>query len=199
VADVLLVEVAGRVATLTLNRPEVRNAINLALVDALHAALGALEARDDVDAVVVRGAGGKAFASGADIAELRDRRRADAYEAINGRVFARLEKFPRPRCDHAIRPRRRCELALACDFRVAGTSSRLGQPEVGLGIMAAAGGTPPACASRRTRAAFLFPARSWTRRRRCVSASWTAWSPTNRWTRWSRTCSRRSSRRRPRP
>jgi len=143
VADVLLVEVAGRVATLTLHRPEVRNAINLELVEALHAALGALEARADVDALVVRGAGGKAFASGADIAELRDRRRADAYESINGRLFARLEKFPRPTVAaiSGVALGGGCELALACDFRVAGTSSRLGQPEVGLGIMAAAGGT----------------------------------------------------------
>jgi enoyl-CoA hydratase len=142
-ADVLLVELAGRVATLTLQRPEVRNAINLALVDALHAALDALEARDDVHALVVKGAGGKAFASGADIAELRDRRRGDAFEAINGRVFARLERFPRPTVAAitGVALGGGCELALACDFRVAGASSRFGQPEVGLGIMAAAGGT----------------------------------------------------------
>ncbi len=142
-ADVLLVEVTGRVATLTLNRPEVRNAINLALVDALHAALDDLERRDDVAALVLKGAGGKAFASGADIAELRERRRADALEAINGRVFARVERFPRPTVAAitGFALGGGCELALACDFRVAGASSKLGQPEVALGIMAAAGGT----------------------------------------------------------
>lgn len=142
-AELVLVEVAERVATVTLNRPEVRNAISGEVVEALHAALGALERRDDVGALVVRGAGGKAFAAGADIAELRDRRRDDALRSINGTLFARVEAFPRPTVaavtGFALGGGN--ELALACDFRVAGESARFGQPEVTLGIMAAAGGT----------------------------------------------------------
>jgi len=141
--DTLVLSVDGRVATITLSRPEVRNAINLLMIEELHAVLDALERREDVHALVLAGAGGKAFASGADIAELRDRRAADARRAINGALFARLERFPRPTlaaitgfCLGG-----GCELALACDFRIAGASSRFGQPEVGLGIMAAAGGT----------------------------------------------------------
>lgn len=131
------------VALLTFQRPEVRNALNRAMVDDLHRALGALEGRDDLRALVLTGAGGKAFMSGADIAELRERRRADALQGINSALFARVERFPRPTVA-AVEGAclgGGCELALACDFRVAGASSRFGQPEVGLGIMAAAGGT----------------------------------------------------------
>lgn len=81
--------------------------------------------------------------SGADIAELRNRRRVDAFQGINATLFARVEAFPAPTVAAIVGW---ClggglELAMACDFRVAGASSRFGQPEVGLGIMAAAGGT----------------------------------------------------------
>jgi enoyl-CoA hydratase len=137
------VEERAGVARVTFDRAEQRNALSRAMVDDLHAALAALEPRDDLRALVFTGAGGKAFMSGADIAELRERRAADALEGINSALFARIERFPRPTlaavagfCLGG-----GCELALACDFRVAGASSRFGQPEVGLGIMAAAGGT----------------------------------------------------------
>lgn len=131
------------VARLTIDRPEVRNAVNRRMVDEMHDALGNLEARDDLRALVLDAEGGKAFISGADIAELRDRRREDALEGINAGLFARFEAFPRPTVASIVGF---ClggglELALACDFRVAGASSRFGQPEVGLGIMAAAGAT----------------------------------------------------------
>jgi enoyl-CoA hydratase len=81
--------------------------------------------------------------SGADISELRERRRADALQGINANLFAQFEAFPHPTVAAIVGwcLGGGCELALACDFRVAGTSSRFGQPEVGLGIMAAAGGT----------------------------------------------------------
>jgi enoyl-CoA hydratase len=134
---------ADGVARITLNRPDVRNAINRTMVDELHAALGALEGRDDVRALVIAAEGGKAFMSGADIAELRERRRADALEGINSTLFGRVERFPHPTVAAIVGwcLGGGCELALSCDFRVAGESSRFGQPEVGLGIMAAAGGT----------------------------------------------------------
>jgi enoyl-CoA hydratase len=136
-------ETTGRTARITLDRPDVRNAIDRKMVDEIHEALSDLERRDDVHALVFAGAGGKAFASGADIAELRERRRADALEGTNGGLFARIERFPRPTVAAIVgfALGGGCELALACDFRVAGTSSRFGQPEVGLGILAGAGGT----------------------------------------------------------
>lgn len=131
------------VARLTLARPDTRNALNRTMVDDLHAALDGLEARGDIVALVLDAEGGKAFMSGADIAELRNRRRVDAFQGINATLFARLEAFRSPTVAAIVGF---ClggglELAMACDFRVAGASSRFGQPEVGLGIMAAAGGT----------------------------------------------------------
>jgi enoyl-CoA hydratase len=126
-----------------LDRPEVRNAINRRMVEEMHAALEALEAREDVRGLVLTSSGGRAFASGADIAELRERRRTDALQGINARLFARVEGFPRPTVAAIVGwcLGGGCELALSCDARVAGASARFGQPEVGLGIMAAAGAT----------------------------------------------------------
>ncbi len=139
----LLDEVRGNVLILTLNRPEKLNALDHGLVDALHAALDLYENRPDVHVVVLTGAGGKAFAAGADIAQLRDRRAEDALKGINSALFDRIAKFPSP-VIAAIRGYALgggCELALACDIRVAGQSAKFGQPETGLGIMAAAGAT----------------------------------------------------------
>jgi enoyl-CoA hydratase len=139
----LLVSVADGVADVVLNRPEVRNAIDKAMIDDLHRALDDLGARDDVAAVVLSGAGGKAFAGGADIGQLRARKSAEALMAINARLFHRLEEFPLPTVaaitGYALGGG--CELAMACDVRVAGKSAKLGQPEVALGIIPAAGGT----------------------------------------------------------
>ncbi len=141
----ILVDVRAdeRIATITLNRPERRNAIDLAMVEELGAALGELAARDDVAALVLTGAGDKAFAAGADIAELLERTREDALRRINASLFARVEAMPQPTIA-AIRGYALgggCELALACDLRVAGESAKLGLPEVSLGIIPGAGGT----------------------------------------------------------
>jgi len=139
----LLVSVEGGVADVVLNRPEVRNAIDKAMIDDLHRALDELGARDDVAALVLSGAGGKAFAGGADIAQLRERRSREALMAINARLFHRFEEFPVPTIaaitGYALGGG--CELAMACDMRVAGKSAKFGQPEVALGIIPAAGGT----------------------------------------------------------
>lgn len=141
--DTITVGIDDGIAVITLNRPDVRNAINQQMVDDLHAALEALEQDDAVRALILTSAGGKAFMSGADIAELRERRREDALKGINSSLFARLERFPRPTVAAIVGwcLGGGCELSLTCDFRVAGRSSKFGQPEVGLGIMAAAGAT----------------------------------------------------------
>jgi enoyl-CoA hydratase len=133
----------GGVAVLTLNRPEVRNAIDLQMVEEMHDALTALAPRDDVAALVITGAGEKAFAAGADIAELLERTRKDALLAINSALFKRVEEFPRPTIA-AVRGFALgggSELALACDMRIVGESARFGQPEVSLGILPGAGAT----------------------------------------------------------
>jgi enoyl-CoA hydratase len=93
--------------------------------------------------LVVTGAGDKAFAAGADIAQLRDRSSRDALKAINSGIFNRIEEFAAP-VIAAVRGFALgggCELAIACDLRVVGESAKLGQPEVKLGIIPAAGGT----------------------------------------------------------
>src|SRR5690606_20799490 len=138
-----LLEIRDRIAVVTLNAEERRNAIDLEMVQSLHARLDELLGHEELAAVVLIGAGEKAFAAGADIAQLAERSARDALRSINSALFKRVEDFPVP-VIAAIRGfclGGGCELAIACDLRVAGRSARLGQPEVGLGIIPAAGGT----------------------------------------------------------
>ena len=139
----VLSERRGDAVLVTLNAPERRNAIDQEMVDGLHAVLDELQADPSVAAIVLTGAGDKAFAAGADIAQLRDRTSADALAAINSGVFARIEECAVP-VIAAIKGYALgggCELAIACDLRVLGESAKMGQPEVKLGIIPAAGGT----------------------------------------------------------
>lgn len=141
--DLALIEREGLVATLTLNRPAVRNALDLAMVGAVSAALRELADDGGLGALVITGAGEQAFVAGADIAELRERTSSDALRGINQRLFREVERFPAPTIA-AVRGWALgggCELAMACDLRIAGESARFGQPEVSLGILPAAGGT----------------------------------------------------------
>lgn len=131
-----------------LYRPEVRNAINADMVAELHAVCQLLEAEPKV--LILHGicadeaAGTQGvFASGADIAELRERRRDDALAGINSGLFERIARLPMPVIaaldGYALGGG--AELAYAADFRIGTRSLRMGQPETSLGIMAAAGAT----------------------------------------------------------
>jgi enoyl-CoA hydratase len=117
----------------------VRNAIDQTMVDELHGACEILERRPRVALLV--GSGG-AFASGADIGQLRERGWSDALRGINSRVFERIAKLPMPTIGllegHVLGGG--AELAYACDFRIGTPTTIFGQPEPGLGVMAAAGG-----------------------------------------------------------
>jgi enoyl-CoA hydratase len=139
----ILVEVSDRIATLTVNRPEVRNALSKETVEEIHAALRELAVRDDVGVLIMTGAGEKAFVAGADIREIRQRGKREALEAINQELFSAVENFPFPVIaavgGYALGGG--FELALACDLRVASEEARFGFPETNLGIMPAAGGT----------------------------------------------------------
>lgn len=130
-------EQADRVVA-TLDRPEVRNAIDAAMVAELHELCASLEAHPRV--LVLHGAGG-VFAAGADIRQLRERRREDALAGINSGVFERLAALPLPTVaavdGHALGGG--AELAYACDFRIGTPRARFGNPEPQLGILAAAG------------------------------------------------------------
>jgi enoyl-CoA hydratase len=141
-SNVLIRERRDDIEIVTIDRPEKRNALNLQIVEALHRALDELHGDRDLRAVVITGAGDH-FVAGADIAQLRERRSPEALESINGTLFRKVEDLPVPVIaaikGYAVGGG--CELAMACDLRVAGKSARLGQPEVGLGIIPGAGGT----------------------------------------------------------
>jgi enoyl-CoA hydratase/carnithine racemase len=132
------------VGHVTLNRPDVRNAINLEMVRELSGLLDEWATREELGVkVLLSGAGGKAFAGGADIAELRERTHREAFFGINATMFQKVEDFPRPTIaaidGYALGGG--LELALACDLRVASRTAKVGLPEATLGIYPAAGGT----------------------------------------------------------
>ncbi|MCA9755396.1 MAG: enoyl-CoA hydratase/isomerase family protein [Candidatus Eisenbacteria bacterium] len=142
-SDLVRVEREKDLVWVVLDREEKRNALDREFVDAIHAVLATLEEDPDVGVVVFRSSFDSAFVSGADIAELRDRNALDSLARINARLFDRIEQLPMPTIaaiqGYALGGG--CEFTLACDLRVAGRSAKMGQPEVGLGILPGAGGT----------------------------------------------------------
>jgi len=133
---------AGSVATLTVDRPEVRNALDTATVEELHRALDEVRAAR-TGVLILTGAGDKAFVSGADIRAIRERRRADALASINSRLMSAIESHEAVSIaavnGYALGGG--CELALACDLRIAAEHAVFGQPEPAIGIIPGAGGT----------------------------------------------------------
>jgi enoyl-CoA hydratase len=143
--ETLLLTVEGRVATVTLNRPKVLNALNAAMFRELDECFAALAEDDAVRVVLLRGAGGKAFAAGADIGELAavDAASGEALAERGQRVFRRIETMGKPviACLDGFALGGGCELAMACTLRLASDGARLGQPEIKLGLVPGYGGT----------------------------------------------------------
>ncbi len=141
----ILVERDGAVATLTLNRPDKLNALNEQLLLELCDALLELDGDRAVRAVILTGAGDKAFAAGADIAAMANLTAAEArnFSELGQVVTTHLESahFPVVGAVNGFALGGGCELALACDFLYASDKAKLGQPEVNLGVMPGFGGT----------------------------------------------------------
>jgi enoyl-CoA hydratase len=145
--DTILIEgESGPIATVTLNRPSVLNALNLRMLDELSDAFARLGANANVRAVILTGAGTKAFAAGADIGELNalPNARAAEAQARKGQALTTLIERLRVPVIAAVNGFALgggCELAMACDIRIASENARFGQPEVNLGILPGYGGT----------------------------------------------------------
>ena len=141
----IAVEVRDRVALLTGQRPEKRNALDMATLGEIEQAFAALRDDPEVGGVIVTGSGEKAFVAGADIEELA------SQTPISGRALARrgqhvfdvIERFPKPvvAAVNGFALGGGCELALACHVRVASENAKLATPEVKLGLMCGFGGT----------------------------------------------------------
>lgn len=136
--ETLLVEQRTDRVVVTLHRPEAHNAISGRMIAELHGVCEELER--DPKPLLLTGHGG-VFAGGADIAELRERGREEALRGINSRLFERVRRLPLPTVaavdGWALGGG--AELSYACDIRIAGPSAVFGNPEPGLGILAAAG------------------------------------------------------------
>ena len=142
--ETLLVERRGRVAIVTINRPEKRNALNIQTRQEGAAVLEELREDEAVRVVIFTGAGDKAFIAGADIAEFAGRTAITQREVMTGRsLFTAIDTFPKPVIAMI---NGYClgggnELAMACDLRIASDTASFGQPEINLGIIPGGGGT----------------------------------------------------------
>jgi enoyl-CoA hydratase len=141
--DTILTAVNGKVATVTLNRPQVLNALNDALMDELGTALLAFDADDQIGCIIITGSE-KAFAAGADITKMARYEFHEAYRkdfiSRNWETIRHIRK-PVIAAVNGYALGGGCELAMMCDMIIAGDGAKFGQPEVKLGILPGAGGT----------------------------------------------------------
>jgi enoyl-CoA hydratase len=143
-AETILEEREGRVAILTVNRPDKLNALNEQVRTDMLAALASLETDDGVGVIVITGAGEKSFIAGADIGEFAGRTPFDQRHAMRSpRVFDIMAAYPKPviAMINGFCLGGGCELAMSCDIRIASEKARFGQPEINLGLIPGGGGT----------------------------------------------------------
>jgi len=134
------------IARMTINRPDVRNALNLATRREIREALKDIEGDEGVRVLIITGAGDKAFIGGADVSELKPLSPvgAEAYASTLGaQLYADIENLRVPviAMINGFCLGGGCELAMCCDIRIASEAAKLGQPEISLGIFPGGGGT----------------------------------------------------------
>jgi len=144
VGDTVLFEQSGRVAILTINRPDKMNALSEGVRADLLAALDRIAGDDGIGVVVLTGAGEKAFIAGADIGEFAGRSPFDQRHAMRSpRIFDVMASYPKPviAMINGYCLGGGCELAMSCDIRVASDKASFGQPEINLGLIPGGSGT----------------------------------------------------------
>ncbi len=139
----LLVEKKEGIMWLTLNRPDTRNALDAQTLEEIEAAFTDAEADEMVRVIVVQGAGGKSFAAGADIKQLHEREALEALIPGMQGLYSKIENCSKVTIAavNGFALGGGCELAMACDIRIATKNAKLGLPELNLGIIPGAGGT----------------------------------------------------------
>jgi len=141
----VLLQIDEHIATVTINKPQVLNALSTEVLTDLNKTLDEIEKAENVYAVIITGAGEKSFVAGADIAEMKDKNKEQAaeYGAFGNKVFSRIENFRCPviAAINGFALGGGCELAMSCDIRIASNKARFAQPETGLGITPGFGGT----------------------------------------------------------
>lgn len=143
-SQTVLIDREGRVAILTIHRPDKLNALNEEVRVELLAALAAIETDDTVGVVVITGSGEKSFIAGADIGEFAGRSPFDQRFAMRSpRIFDIMASFPKPviAMINGFCLGGGCELSMSCDLRIASEKARFGQPEINLGLIPGGGGT----------------------------------------------------------
>ena len=141
----VILETEGSLATITINRPKALNALNSETLRELDIIINSIENNSDIYCVILTGSGQKAFVAGADISEMKnlDSTEAEEFGLLGNQVFRRLENLDKPviAAISGFALGGGCELAMACDIRIASERARFAQPEAGLGITPGFGGT----------------------------------------------------------
>ncbi|RMD93266.1 MAG: enoyl-CoA hydratase [Calditrichaeota bacterium] len=141
----ILFEVKNKIAYLTINRPQVLNALNWKTMQELRTAFEQVKEDDQAGGIILTGAGEKSFVAGADIKELatKDPVGAKEFSLASQEILHSIEHFPKPviAAINGYCLGGGCELAMACHMRIASENAKLGQPEVNLGIIPGNGGT----------------------------------------------------------
>lgn len=143
--ETLIIEKENGIGTLTINRPKSLNALNTQVLEDLHEAFIEIDQDEEIDVLIITGAGDRAFIAGADITEMKDKDALEgrSFSNFGNKVFSMLDNLSQPTIAavNGFALGGGAELAMACDIRIGSEYSKFGQPEVGLGIIPGFGGT----------------------------------------------------------